>query len=254
MPLETHPDIARPYARLLAHPIFGAVDDLARLRAFMEDHVYAVWDFMSLAKRLQRDLTCVTLPWLPPASPESARLINEIVTGEESDLGPDGRPTSHLELYLGAMEEVGADTGPFRVFLSRLRQTGSLAESFEAAETPPHVRAFVQTTMRFAGLGKPEEVLAAFFYGRENVIPEMFRRLVTTLRGRLSAPTFVYYLERHIELDGAEHGPAASRLVREAVGDHMVKRRRTIDAARVAIEARILFFDGVLAALHRLAA
>src|SRR5262245_13162156 len=73
---------------LLAHPIYDAVDSLPRLRGFMAQHVFAVWDFMCLAKRLQRDLTSVGTLWLPPARPSLARFINSVVHGEESDVDP----------------------------------------------------------------------------------------------------------------------------------------------------------------------
>ena len=73
----------------------------------MSWYVFAVWDFMSLAKRLQCELTVIDLPWTPPRDPRAARLINNIVLGEESDLAADGRAFSHYEL---AMQEVGADS------------------------------------------------------------------------------------------------------------------------------------------------
>src|SRR6266403_688911 len=110
-------------AALLDHPIYTHVASVADLRRFMEDHVFAVWDFMSLLKRLQQDLTCVRVPWFPSKDPHAARLINEIVIAEESDLGPDEGPISHLGLYLEAMEEIGANTTAFRKF-SALAEKG----------------------------------------------------------------------------------------------------------------------------------
>ncbi len=78
--------------RLLKHPIYAEVNSVEKLCRFMEAHVFAVWDFMSLAKRLQRDFTCVELPWVPPSSPESARFINEVILAEETDRGLDAKP------------------------------------------------------------------------------------------------------------------------------------------------------------------
>ena len=105
-------------AALLDHPIYTQVVSVADLRLFMEDHVFAVWDFMSLLKRLQQDLTCVKVPWFPADDDRAARLINDIVIGEETDIGPDGAYVSHLGLFLRAMGDIGASTRQFEKFRS----------------------------------------------------------------------------------------------------------------------------------------
>ncbi|MDX5438369.1 MAG: DUF3050 domain-containing protein, partial [Pontibacter sp.] len=95
--------------QLLKHNVYQSLETLEDLRLFMEHHVFAVWDFMSLLKALQRDLTSVSLPWMPTGNPTTRRLINEIVLEEETDVDPQGNPVSHFELYLQAMAEAGAD-------------------------------------------------------------------------------------------------------------------------------------------------
>ena len=96
--------------QLIKHPLYSQLRSLDAIRSFMETHVFAVWDFMTLVKFLQRELTCVQIPWVPIGSPSTRRLINEIVWGEESDVDAQGNPVSHFELYLKAMSDVGADT------------------------------------------------------------------------------------------------------------------------------------------------
>jgi len=240
-------EIIQLRAGLERHTLFAAIRDRKDLQLFMQVHVFAVWDFMSLAKRLQRDLTCVTLPWLPPADPAAARLINEIVLAEESDVGPDGTAASHLDMYLAAMREVGASSAVFEQLLGALRGGAPLDDVIRTAEVPGFVRAFVTSTMHSAINGSTLEAMASFFYGRENVIPAMFQGLLDEWGlSASSAPQFVYYLQRHIQLDGEAHGPAASQLVTSLLQRNPSALDSTRRAAVEALRARHLLWDGTL--------
>lgn len=236
---------------LETHPVFNEIVHTEALQSFMQVHVFAVWDFMSLAKRLQRDLTCVELPWMPPSDPVAARLINDIVLAEESDVDADGHPASHLDLYLRAMRDVGSSTDQFEHFMRELRGGAPLADALATAEVPQFVRDFVQHTIGTCLQGSTLEVMASFFYGRENVIPDMFQSLLDHWGLSVSeAPGFVYYLQRHIELDGDTHGPAASRLIDAELSRSANGLQDTREAARQALLARRALWDGTAALLR----
>ena len=235
--------IAPLQSRLAEHPLYASIQSLDALHLFMQSHVYAVWDFMSLLKSLQRSLTCVDVPWRPTADAASRRLINEIVLGEESDLY-EGQPLSHFELYLRAMEICGAEVAPMHTLLAVLA-AGSTVDA-ALASAPAEAAAFVRSTFAFLSSGEPHRIAAAFTFGREDLIPDMFaafvRRLDESMPGRVTP--FRYYLERHIEMDGEEHGPMALEMMRQLcpTPQHWEEAQ---DAAIEALTARLALWDGI---------
>src|SRR5882757_3095839 len=90
--------IALPRQALFNHPVYRDIRGVGALRTFMEYHVFAVWDFMSLLKALQQRLCCVTVPWLPNEPSLGSRLVNEIIVAEETDEDGDGGYISHFGL------------------------------------------------------------------------------------------------------------------------------------------------------------
>ncbi|SHG04942.1 DUF3050 domain-containing protein [Bradyrhizobium erythrophlei] len=256
MPKQDRYCLATLRTQLLDHPVYAEVASIEDLRRFMEDHVFAVWDFMSLLKRLQQDLTCTKVPWFPVDNARAARLINDIVIGEETDVDPDGSYVSHLDLYLRAMVDVGASTRQFDRFRSMAQVGVSVEKAMARAGVSSHVQAFVAHTMTLARSGSTEEVLAAFFHGREDIIPEMFSRLQKTLPGARhdndNDPLrhFVYYIDRHIELDGDSHGPMGRELLEGLVADSPQRDERALRAACNSIKARIELWNGTLNTLR----
>lgn len=238
--------------KLFSHGIYTAVDSLPRLHAFMEQHIFAVWDFMSLLKALQRRLTCTDVPWLPTGHGKASRLINEIVLGEESDADGIGGYSSHFELYTAAMAETGADIGPITRFLKLLRAGVMSNEALVEAGAPEAARKFTTVTLDVAERGSLAAIAAAFTLGREDLVPEMFRRIVS---GLATAPAagltrFSYYLDRHIEVDEGTHGPMALEMLAMICGNDDAKWLDARRAAADAITARLALWDGVLAAVR----
>ncbi|HEY6143468.1 MAG TPA: DUF3050 domain-containing protein, partial [Flavobacterium sp.] len=159
---------------LLKHSLYEKVKTIEDLNSFLEGHVYAVWDFMSLLKALQAKLTCTTTPWFATANPETRYLINEIVLAEETDLTIDGRRQSHFEMYVEAMESCGADTSGIQNFLSELKSLHNIYVAIKKSNLHPNIKAFLDFTFRVIDEGKTHEIAAAFTFGREDLIPSMF--------------------------------------------------------------------------------
>lgn len=238
-------------ASLLDHPIYARVNGAHAARVFMSHHVFAVWDFMSLLKALQRRLTSVELPWLPPLDRQAARLINEIVLAEESDEDGKGSFAGHYDLYLEAMGNVGADSTGIERMVNALRAGLSLERALVVGEVPEASAEFVRTTLDIAMNGATHEIAAAFFLGREQVIPSMFDQLRTSV-GRVDTgitERLRYYLSRHVEIDADQHGPAAERLLVSLCGDDDEKWAGAEATACRSLRARIQLWDGVVRAL-----
>lgn len=232
--------------QLCSHPLFEEITSLGKLQIFMENHVFAVWDFMSLTKRLQRDLTCTQLPWLPPTDPQAARLINEIVLGEESDEHPRRGHCSHFELYREAMLEVGASTHAIDTFITLQRRGVEANAALSQVDVLPGVARFVASTLHIALNAPTHCVAAAFLHGRESIIPSMFERL---LQGseiiRSQAPTLGEYLNRHIELDTQDHEPGAQRMLQGLTDNAPERQQQAAETAVNAVENRIKLWDDV---------
>jgi hypothetical protein len=236
-------------ARVTGHEVYRALTTQAAITTFMEHHVFAVWDFMSLLKSLQRNLTCVDVPWVPSTHIASRRLINEIVLVEESDtLG--GGFTSHFELYLAAMVESGADARAIHELIAQLRARRSIEEALASAAVPKPSAEFVRTTWSFIEKRPVHCQAAAFAFGREDLIPEMFRQVIAVRDRGAHVSKLVDYLARHIDVDGEEHTPMAMQMLVELCGDDDVKWKECAATVNEALAARAKLWDGVLQAIR----
>lgn len=240
-------EIAPLRAELVAHPMYARIARLEDVHAFMELHVFAVWDFMSLVKALQRELTSLDFAWRPRGDGRARRFVNEIVVAEESDHDGRGGYTSHFELYVRAMQEAGASTAAIER-TQRLLELGRPVDE-ALAEAPRPARAFSEATFQTIAGGSLPRIAAAFTLGREDVIPDMFTALVRDLssRGGGSLATFADYLRRHIEIDGEQHGPMSRHLLECVCGDDRRAWREACDGAAEALRARIALWDAVVA-------
>ncbi len=243
-------DLVRPQLLALAgHPLYQKLTNVARLRTFLEHHVFCVWDFMSLLKALQSALTCTDAPWVPIGDPAIRRFINEIVLEEESDI-VDGQVVSHFELYLLAMDEIGANARPARQLVHAVHQGVPLHIALKMCEVPAAAHTFVQNTFSFIDMRSPHTLAAAFTVGREQAIPAMFASVVKGLcwAGE-PADKVLLYLERHLELDGGSHSILAEKLLQGLCGDDADKWLEAAQAAELALRARYGLWSQVEALL-----
>lgn len=244
-----------PYQQqLLEHPLYASLKKPDDLNNFMEQHVFAVWDFMSLLKALQYELTKVSTPWYPMGNPEIRYLINEIVLAEETDLNLHGKRQSHFEMYLDAMQHIGASTKKINAFLDHVKHGTDIFLIIAVSKIPQSVKEFLYFTFEIIAEGKHHKIAAAFTFGREDLIPGMFTQIIEKIQQNFpdkDLSLFKYYFDRHIELDGDQHGPLAIKMVSELCGNNSMKWEEVREVSIQALKKRIRLWDGILERMQK---
>ena len=232
--------------KLQTHPLYQNLEDIKDVQIFMENHVYAVWDFMSLLKALQIELTNTNVPWLPKENAKLTRFINEIVVAEESDIDEQGEPKSHFRMYLEAMEQVEANTQQVERFVQLINDGRTVSEGLDDISIEKKVADFVKYTFSIIETKKPHLIASAFTFGREDLIPDMFIKILDNSDWENKKYNKLrYYLNRHIELDGDDHGPLSLLMIQELCGDDDKKWAEVQDIAQKSLQYRISLWDSI---------
>ena len=228
---------------LKSHRLYEQLETIEDIKIFTQDHVFAVWDFMSLLKALQIELTCVSIPWVPRKKGKLTQFINEIALAEESDVDLSGESKSHFEMYLDAMGRMGSDTQKIEIFMSKITQNMPVSEALDFAEVPDAVKNFVKVTFDTIYSNDAHKIASAFTFGREDLIPDMFIEIIQQTHEQASFKDFLYYLNRHVELDGDSHGPLSLEMIVELCGDDQQKWSEVLATAKASLEVRISLWD-----------
>lgn len=233
--------------QIINHKVYSEIKTLDELKVFMKYHVFAVWDFMSLLKALQNNLTCTSLPWFPVGNGEIRYLINEIVTGEESDLDHEGIRKSHFELYLDAMSQCGTDIIQVIDFLKLVKTTGDFKKAYSDLNISEEVQNFLNFTFSVVNSNKPHLQSSVFTFGREDLIPQMFISIVRDIDKTFpeSVSIFKYYLERHIEVDGDHHSHLALEMTSMLCEENEAYWEEAKQFSIESLKRRIELWDGV---------
>lgn len=190
--------IDRYYQMLERHKIYKLLNNQTSLANFMERHVVCVWVYHSLLRSLYQDIVSQLTDLNGDRSKECLRLITEIVLEEVvEDLG-DGQYQSHLELYVEAMEDLGANITPILTFFDMLEKGYTTKRSLELANFPIEAVRYAKTILPLLK-EPPYKKAAALFYEGEPFIPDSFLTQVEVLLPKVPVNLLLDYFEGHIE-------------------------------------------------------
>ncbi len=250
--LSTIITITQPLVTAInGHKIYQAINSIERLRRFAEVHVFAVWDFMVLLQSLQRKLTSNSPLWLPPVNHLGCHLVNTLLAEEESDALPDGRYSSHFELYLEAMHHSGTNTQSIQAFIELVKHNPELPQLLAQDYLPIPAKRFLADT--FEIIDKDSHAIAtSIAFAREHITSKMFTQILQHLvsftpEKKYSLQPFIYYFQRHIDLDGGKHSEQSKILVAHLCGTDAAKWDEAIEIAIFSLKSRLQLLDGIYA-------
>ncbi|WP_193510801.1 DUF3050 domain-containing protein [Christiangramia fulva] len=240
--------------KLIEHPLYQKIETPKQLQIFMEHHVFAVWDFMSLLTALQELLTKTTSPWLPLGNAELRYLINKMVLAEETDINKLGKRQSHFEMYLDAMADAGAKKQKIEDFLLQVNHGTDIFLIIAASKLPVSIKQFLKNTFDVVYSHEPHKIAAAFTFGREGIISPQFPSIIENVQKNFPEEDFgllKYYFDRHLELHGNKNDTPAFKMVEELCGRDLDKCASAKNTAEMVLKSRLDLWNGIEAEIEK---
>jgi len=191
--------------RLKEHRLCTEVQELDDVKRFLEMHVFAVWDFMSLLKALQMQVTLATAdsPWAPARRQKIARLINETVAIYESDVNERGERQSNFSMYLDAMTALGAHTNRMKKCMNIVNHGAGLDKAMAFSGAPKGAADYVRGTFSLVDPKGLHKVAASLAFGRVKTV--LFERILEIVSNSPNASDEAksklrHYMNRQAEL------------------------------------------------------
>ena len=240
----------RFYQVLDNHKLYSYITSEENLRFFMERHVICVWGYQTLMRSLQKDLMESAQPLNSDPFKEALRLINELILDEELEAAPDGKITSHLELYLDAMEDLNCDMVPILGFFDLLESGVGQQKALRGAGFSKEAVAFGSYLINC--LRKPlHQRATVLFYEGEPYIPDAFLGQLDQFNPYKKVEKLIDYFERHIEGLKKPGFSGAGRLVEIlCLGDNKLNRQAEKTAESV-MSKRIDLWNATLEQLKK---
>ena len=237
--------------RINKHPLFKNNLDINEIKLFMEAHVFAVWGFMSLLKKIQKKITPQNIPWIPNSNTRNglANFVNEIILGEESDYINGIGYISHFEIYILAMKNINANPNELMKFIKLMKNNNNIVSNLKKINIYKEVKDFLKHDLRIASSGSLAQLVGVFTLGREKVIPNMFKYILQSLSDDKKIKYLKAYLERHIVVDGERHGPLSLSLLNN-VCDNPKLMCIAYSSAITSLELRLKVWDRIYAQIR----
>lgn len=234
---------------LSAHRLYGLLERRENVAAFMEHHVYAVWDFMALLKAVQRHLTCVDVNWRPAGPAAIRRLVNEIVLEEESD-EVDGVATSQFELYRRGMRRAGAASDKIDCFVAEIEGGNPIEIATARCGVSADAVALLRTTQGAIATCEPHIIVATFALGWEDIVASTFDPILARIPQVEELETFASFLRRRIERNRRGRGTMALAMLSQICDGSATRWREAGLAGADALSARLAFWNAIATMLE----